>query len=89
MRKIIEQLFVVGWLFKNTYIIIRVYYLKMGEKMGISGVSVSSLVLILVIVLVLFGTKRLKNMGKDLGEAVKGFQKATEEDPALDKKSKE
>ena len=56
--------------------------------MGISGVSVSSLVLILVIVLVLFGTKRLKNMGKDLGEAVKGFQNATEEDPALDKKSK-
>ena len=48
--------------------------------MGISGVSVSSLVLILVIVLVIFGTKRLRYMGKDLGEAVKDFQDASHDD---------
>ena len=53
--------------------------------MGISGVSITSLILILVIVLVLFGTKRLKNMGKDLGEAVKGFQNATADEEPKEK----
>ena len=33
------------------------------------------LLIILVIVLVVFGTKRLKNVGSDLGEAVRGFKK--------------
>lgn len=33
------------------------------------------LVIVLVIVLLVFGTKRLKNIGSDLGEAVKGFKK--------------
>ena len=33
------------------------------------------LLIILVIVLLVFGTKRLKNIGSDLGEAVKGFKK--------------
>ena len=31
-------------------------------------------IVVLVIVLVVFGTKRLRNAGKDLGEAVKGFK---------------
>lgn len=35
-----------------------------------------SLVLILVIVLLLFGTKKLRNLGSDLGGAMKGFKKA-------------
>lgn len=34
------------------------------------------LILILVIVVLLFGTKKLRNMGGDLGEAVKNFKKA-------------
>lgn len=33
------------------------------------------LLIVLVIVLVVFGTKRLKNVGSDLGEAVRGFKK--------------
>jgi sec-independent protein translocase protein TatA len=33
------------------------------------------LLIVLVIVLLIFGTKRLKNIGSDLGEAVKGFKK--------------
>jgi len=33
------------------------------------------LLIILVIVLLVFGTKKLKNIGSDLGEAVKGFKK--------------
>jgi len=35
------------------------------------------LLIILVIVLLIFGTKKLKNVGKDLGGAIKGFKDAT------------
>lgn len=43
------------------------------------NISPGSLLLILVIVLVIFGTKRLRNMGSDLGGAVKGFRSAMTE----------
>ncbi len=39
-------------------------------------ISMPSLIIILVIVILLFGTKRLKNIGGDLGGALKGFKKA-------------
>ena len=48
--------------------------------MGLSGVSPLSLLLILVIVMVLFGTDKLKNIGTDLGEAVKNFRRAMHDD---------
>ncbi len=44
--------------------------------MGFGGISIWQLLIILVIVLLLFGTKRLRNLGGDLGNAVKGFRKA-------------
>jgi len=44
--------------------------------MGVGGIGVWQLLIILVIVLLLFGTKRLKNIGSDLGGAVKGFKGA-------------
>ncbi|CAC9434680.1 Twin-arginine translocation protein TatA [uncultured Gammaproteobacteria bacterium] len=37
------------------------------------------LIIILVIVLLLFGGKRLKNIGGDLGGAIKGFKKSMKE----------
>lgn len=40
------------------------------------GISVSQLLIVLVILILLFGTKRLRNIGGDLGSAVKGFRKA-------------
>jgi len=43
------------------------------------GISIWQLVIILAIVLVLFGAKRLKNLGGDLGTAVKGFKNAMSE----------
>jgi sec-independent protein translocase protein TatA len=42
--------------------------------MGFGGISIWQLLIVLVIVLLLFGTKRLKNIGSDLGSAVKGFK---------------
>ncbi len=56
------------------------------------GISIWQLVIVLVIVLVLFGAKRLRNVGSDLGSAVKGFKSAMSEeeskkdDAALQKK---
>lgn len=47
--------------------------------MGLSGISPLSLLIILVIVLVLFGGKRLRNLGTDLGGAIKGFRSAVKE----------
>jgi sec-independent protein translocase protein TatA len=44
--------------------------------MGVGGISIWQLLIILVIVLLLFGTKRLKNIGSDLGNAVRGFRSA-------------
>jgi len=43
------------------------------------NISPGSLLLILVIVLVIFGTKKLRNLGSDLGGAVKGFRSAMTE----------
>ena len=50
--------------------------------MGIGGISVWQLLIILAIVIMLFGTKRLRTLGGDLGSAVKGFKKSmSDEDP--------
>jgi len=40
------------------------------------GPSIWQLLIVLAIVILLFGTKRLKNIGSDLGGALKGFKKA-------------
>ncbi len=44
------------------------------------GISVWQLLIILAIVLVLFGAKRLRNVGGDLGGAIKGFRQAMKEE---------
>ena len=44
------------------------------------GISVWQLLIILAIVLVLFGAKRLRNVGGDLGAAVRGFKDAVKTD---------
>lgn len=44
--------------------------------MGFGGISIWQLLIILVIVIMLFGTKRLKGLGSDLGDAIKGFKKS-------------
>jgi len=46
----------------------------------IGGISVTQLLILLVIVMLVFGTKRLRNIGSDLGSAVKGFRKGIEDE---------
>lgn len=47
--------------------------------MGLGGVSIWQLLIILIIVVVLFGTKRLRNIGTDLGSAIRGFRNSIKE----------
>ena len=48
--------------------------------MGLGGISIWQLAIVLVIVVLIFGTKRLKSIGGDLGGAIKGFRRAMESD---------
>lgn len=57
--------------------------------MGLGGIGIWQLVIILVIVVMLFGTKKLRNLGSDLGGALKGFKSAMKDDNAKDKDEEE
>jgi sec-independent protein translocase protein TatA len=59
--------------------------------MGLGGISIWQLLIILAIVILIFGTKRLKTLGGDLGGALKSFRKAMDQDEAKpqDKQAKQ
>jgi sec-independent protein translocase protein TatA len=48
------------------------------------GLGVTELAIILVIVVVLFGAKKLPEIGKGVGEAIRNFKKSTSEPPEID-----
>ena len=53
--------------------------------MGMGGISIWQLLIVLAIIIILFGGKRLRSLGSDLGTALKGFRqsmKSDKEDPA-------
>jgi twin arginine-targeting protein translocase, TatA/E family len=52
--------------------------------MGLGGISIWQLLIVLAIVVLLFGTSRLKNIGSDLGGAIKGFKNSIKDDPSQD-----
>jgi len=52
--------------------------------MGFRGISIGSLLLIFLIIVVLFGTKRLRELGNDLGAAVKSFREGMKEEETQD-----
>ena len=56
--------------------------------MGLGGISIWQLLIILLIVVMIFGTKRLTSLGGDLGSALKSFRRAMESNED-EKKSKE
>lgn len=57
--------------------------------MGFGGIGIWQLVIILVIVVMLFGTKKLRNLGSDLGGALKGFKTAMKDEDGKDIESDE
>ena len=56
--------------------------------MGLGGISIWQLLIVLAIVLLLFGSKKIRSLGTDLGNAVKGFRGAMHdsEDTEVSKK---
>ena len=51
--------------------------------MGLGGISIWQLLIVLAIVALIFGTKKLRGVGGDLGDAVKGFKKAISDDGSI------
>ncbi|MGQ4878430.1 Sec-independent protein translocase subunit TatA [Billgrantia sp. LNSP4103-1] len=54
----------------------------------LGGISIWQLLIVLGIIILIFGTKKLRNVGSDLGGAVKGFKQAVNEDEMEDKDGK-
>ena len=52
--------------------------------MGFGGISIWQLLIILAIIVLLFGTKKLRHIGADLGNAVKGFKRAVNDEKETD-----
>ena len=47
--------------------------------MGLGGISIWQLLIVLAIVILLFGTKKLRSLGGDLGSAIKSFKQSVRE----------
>ena len=52
------------------------------------GISVWQLLILLAVVILIFGTKKLKNVGGDLGSAIKGFKSAVKDGDSDAKQNK-
>lgn len=48
--------------------------------MGLGGIGIWQLLIVFAIVVMLFGTKKLRSLGGDLGSAIKGFKSAVNDD---------
>ncbi len=57
--------------------------------MGLGGISIWQLLIVLAIVVMVFGTSRLRSLGGDLGSAIKGFKNAMQEPEAAESPHKE
>ena len=55
----------------------------------VGGISGWQLLILLLIVVLVFGTKRLRNIGSDLGGAVKGFKKGMEDEASEDNRTEQ
>jgi len=57
--------------------------------MGFGGISIWQLLIVLLIILLLFGSKKLRGLGSDLGSAVKGFRGAMSDAENEEEKAKQ
>lgn len=55
----------------------------------LGGISIWQLLIVLGIIILVFGTKKLRNVGTDLGGAVKGFKKAIHDEEKTKEEDKE
>nr|VFK37791.1 MAG: sec-independent protein translocase protein TatA [Candidatus Kentron sp. SD]VFK42462.1 MAG: sec-independent protein translocase protein TatA [Candidatus Kentron sp. SD]VFK78142.1 MAG: sec-independent protein translocase protein TatA [Candidatus Kentron sp. SD] len=54
--------------------------------MGLGGISIWQMLIILLIIVLLFGTKKLRNIGSDLGDAIKSFRSSIKDGTRADEK---
>ncbi len=54
--------------------------------MGFGGISLGSLILIFLIIILLFGSKKLSSLAEDLGKAIGGFKKSLHEAEKIEQK---
>lgn len=52
--------------------------------MGFGGIGIWQLLIVLAIIVLLFGTKKLRGIGTDLGDAIKGFRSSIKDESAKD-----
>ncbi|MNR56032.1 Sec-independent protein translocase protein TatA [compost metagenome] len=57
--------------------------------MGLGGFSTGKLLILLLIVIMLFGSRRLKGLGADLGDTIKGFRKSIGNDKSVTEEPKD
>jgi len=57
------------------------------KKVSMGEISITKLLVVAALVVLLFGTKKLRTLGGDLGAAIKGFKKAMNDDDATAKKA--
>jgi len=57
------------------------------KKVSMGEISITKLLVVAALVVLLFGTKKLRTLGGDLGAAIKGFKKAMNDDDATAKKT--
>ena len=55
---------------------------KNDEDLPMAGLSIWHVLIFAIVVILLFGTSKLKNLGKDVGGAVKDFKKSMKDDEA-------
>lgn len=53
------------------------------------GISITKLLVIAALIVLLFGTNKLRTLGSDLGSAIKGFKRSMKEDEKLDAEADE
>ena len=53
--------------------------------MGFGGISIWQLLIIFLVVLLIFGSGKLKSLGSDLGSSIKGFKKAVKDEDSEEK----
>lgn len=52
------------------------------------GISIWQIVIVLLIVMLLFGTRRLRGLGSDLGGVINGFRQSTQDEKAATRPTK-
>lgn len=57
--------------------------------MGFGGISIWQLLIVLAIIVLLFGTKKLRGIGTDLGSAIKGFRSSIKDEQSAEEEKPE